>query len=111
MHAVGESIAEEHPPGTNAVVLQVPNEHELRLIAKHLSLAGVKHTLIQEVDPPYAGQCTAIGVVPMVDRSVIKPIVSKLSLLSSLQEQVIVPVVQSQEGAPRADSSGVEHPE
>jgi len=91
---------EEHPPGTNAIVLSVSSERELRQIAKKLSLTGVKHTLIQEVDPPYAGQCTAIGVVPLIDRSIIKPIVSKLPLLRSVQERVILPVVQSQDGAP-----------
>lgn len=111
MHAVGESIQVEHPPGTNAIVLQVSTEHELRQIAKKLSLTGVKHTLIQEVDPPYAGQCTAIGIVPLYDRSLIKPILSKLPLLRSVQERVILPVVQSQDGAPRTDSSEAEHPE
>lgn len=83
-------------------MLSVPNEQMLRQVAKQLFLAGVKHTLIQEVDPPYAGQCTAIGVVPLTDRSIIKPIVSKLPLLRSVQERAILPVVQSQDGAPLA---------
>lgn len=89
----------------------MPSERELRQIAKKLSLTGVKHTLIQEVDPPYAGQCTAIGVVPLIDRSIIKPIVSKLPLLCVVQERVILPVVQSQDSAPSADSLTVKFQE
>jgi hypothetical protein len=82
-HAAGESIEKELPPGTNAVVLECENETQLRGIAKKLSLAGIPHIPIQEIDPPWNGQMTAIGCVPLNDRSVIKKILSSLPLLGS----------------------------
>ncbi len=90
MHAAGESIQGPLPPNTNAVVLAVDNEHQLREIAAKLSIQGVPHILIRETDEPYAGQCTAIGVVPLEDRSKIKKIVSSLNLLGVQSKRLLV---------------------
>ena len=86
VHAAGESArgTPELPPNTNAVVLAVPGEAALRALDKKLSLAGVQHVTVQEVDPPFDGQCTAIGLVPVADRAKVKPILSKLPLLNVL---------------------------
>jgi hypothetical protein len=83
VHAAGESVSGELPPNTNAVVLAAKDETELRAVARKLQLAGVPHVLIQEVDPPFDGQCTAIGVVPLAERAKVKPILSKLPLLGA----------------------------
>ena len=64
-------------------MLSVPNECSLRHIAKQLSIAGIAHVSIYEVDAPYDGQCTAIGIVPLSDRTKLKRIVSNLPLLGS----------------------------
>lgn len=80
-HASGESIIEKLTPNTNAVVLSAKDETHLRSIEKKLSLEGVPHVPIIEIDFPYSGQMTAIGVVPLSDRSKVKKIFSSLPLL------------------------------
>lgn len=62
-------------------MLAVCSESHLLDIEKKLSLAGIAHVLIREVDPPYEGQATAIGIVPLTDRGIVKKIVGKLKLL------------------------------
>lgn len=81
VHASGESIKEKLTPNTNAVVLSVKDETELQSIQKRLSLEGVPHVPIVEIDLPYTGQMTAIGIVPLSDRSKVKKIFSSLPLL------------------------------
>lgn len=81
VHAAGESAISPIPPNTNAIVLACANERELRELAKKLSLAGVQHTVIQEVDPPYCGQVTAIGIVPVKDKKEVKKLLSNYPLL------------------------------
>ena len=39
--------------------------------------------LIREIDPPYSGQATAIGVIPLEDRNQVKKIFNKLKLLGA----------------------------
>jgi hypothetical protein len=58
----------------------VRNETELLDIAAKLQMAGVRHKVIREVDAPYTNQCTAIGLVPLEDRTQAKKILSKLNL-------------------------------
>lgn len=84
VHAAGESTETEIEPGTNAVVLAARDEIELRQIAGRLAKAGVKHCLIQEIDPPWSGQCTAIGCMPTRDRKALRKILSSLPLLKDL---------------------------
>ena len=83
VHAAGESSQGKLLPNTNAVVLSVDNENDLWWIAGQISIAGIAHVLIREVDPPYSGQYTALGIVPLGDRSRVKKIFSKLSLLGA----------------------------
>lgn len=102
-HAAGESIVSELPPGTNAVVLAAKDETELILVAKKLQISGIKHAVIREIDPPYDGQITAIGIVPLLDRKPLKPILSTLPLLgkklSPGERKETSSLVKSQPGA------------
>ena len=62
-------------------MLSVDNEDQLRKLAEKLENGGVLHTLIEEVDPPFTGQATAIGIEPTRDRRDIRKVVSHLPLL------------------------------
>lgn len=62
VHAAGETGPA--PDGTNAVVLSVPGEPELRHVAALLTAKGILHKLIVEPDAPYLGAATAIGIPP-----------------------------------------------
>jgi len=86
VHAAGESVTVEVPPGTNAVVLETKNESELLAVMARLQRAGVPHVPIREVDAPYANQLTAVGITPLKDRSLVKKILGKLKLLSGREE-------------------------
>lgn len=88
-HAAGESITEELPPNTNAVVLAAKNEIEIRQIARKLELAGIPHVAIREIDPPWDGQMTAIGIVPVENRALVKKFLSSLPLLGKRSGGVI----------------------
>lgn len=81
VHAAGESACGPVPVGTHAVVLAVRDELELRQVASRLASKCVKHAMILEVDAPYAGQATAIGISPLMDRSVVRDVVRRLKLL------------------------------
>lgn len=81
VHAAGESITSPLPPNTNAVVLCVETEPKLLEVAKALALSEIAHVVIREVDVPFDGQTTAIGVVPIEDRTKVKKILSGLPLL------------------------------
>lgn len=87
VHAAGESSNGKILAGTNAVVLSASDESELRAIGRALNLAGVPNVQIHEPDAPYCGQMTAIGVCPVTDRRVVKPILSALPLLG--KERVV----------------------
>lgn len=82
VHAAGESIRQKLPPHTNAVVLSVPDEQALRDL--HEKLENIDHELIIEIDEPYTGQATAIGLAPVSDRTKVKQVLSGLPLLKSL---------------------------
>jgi hypothetical protein len=81
VHAAGESSPGNLPEGTNAVVLSVAGEVELLDLAWRLTAAGVAHKLICEPDRPWCGQATGIGIVPVADRSALRPLLSSLPLL------------------------------
>lgn len=84
VHAAGESSPGNLDRGTNAVVLAVRSEAELAALARKLALAGIPHTVIDEPDPPWNGQLTAIGLVPTADRAAVKPLLSCLPLLKEV---------------------------
>lgn len=78
-HAAGESGPA--PPGSIAVVLGVESELALYAAARRLDACGVLYTLIRENAGPFADQATAIGVMPISDRSAIRKAVSALPLV------------------------------
>lgn len=78
-HAAGESGPA--PPGSIAVVLGVPNEAELLVIAARLEARGVPHVLITENEGTWSDQATAIGVRPVTDRSTARKVLSYLPLV------------------------------
>jgi hypothetical protein len=59
----------------------VPDETALRLIAEQLVRHDIDHTLIIERDPPWHGAAMAIGLAPVSDRSVVRRVLGRLSLL------------------------------
>lgn len=83
IHAAGESIKESLPPGTSAIGLGIPNEYELRELAKKLDSLAIPYVFIREDTPPFNDQYTAIGICPTLDRQKLKPILSRLKLLGN----------------------------
>lgn len=77
-HAASEAAG--HPP-TIVVALAVPDEQALRDVARALSDRSQEFRLIVEDAGPFAGQATAVGVAPIVDRSTIRKAVSSLPLV------------------------------
>ena len=69
------------PEDTHAVVLSVPGEPELHVIAAALRAAGVRLLEVREPDPPWDGALMALGLLPVRDRSSIRQVLSRLPLL------------------------------
>ena len=67
-------------PGTNAVVLDARSEAGLAEIERKFVLAGIAHVAIREPDAPYNGALTAIGLVPLEDRALVRKLLSSLPL-------------------------------
>lgn len=63
--------------GTFAIVLAVPDELSLLVIADRLTKVGIKFIEVHEPDPPHNGALMAIGVVPGL-RSVVGRYLSDL---------------------------------
>ena len=63
-HAVGQSVNGPHPDDTYVVILACRDELHLALEADRLEGLGVRLTRVREVDGPYAGQLTALGLRP-----------------------------------------------
>lgn len=80
VHAAGETGPVE--PGTHAVVLSARNEEHLLKIEHQLSSYQIKHHNIREPDSPWNGELMAIGLYPISDRRLVKPITKKLRLLT-----------------------------
>jgi DNA gyrase inhibitor GyrI len=81
IHAAGESCEGPLPSGTYAVALAVPNEDSLRSLAQRLWDGEVPHTVIEEVDGPFAGQAMAIGCWPTRERERMRRFTSSLPLV------------------------------
>jgi len=64
-------------------VLAVRSEAELAVLERKLQRAGIPHVAIREPDAPYNGALTAIGLVPVEDRSTVKRFLSSLPLLGN----------------------------
>jgi len=80
VHAAGESSPGNLPPGTHAIVLEVPDEPALAALGRRLVLAGVAHVRIVEDAQPWTGQLMALGLVP-VPREEVRRRLSSLPLL------------------------------
>ena len=84
----GERVNEPYEPldieGTVAVVLGVRNEKSLLYYHKRLYKARIAHIPILENAGPFAGQYTAIGVLPTTDRASVRSVLKKLMPLSDL---------------------------
>jgi peptidyl-tRNA hydrolase len=80
VHAAGESVRARLHPGTYAVVLAVDGELELRRLHAELTDRGLEHALVIENEGDYAGQATAIGVIP-APRSQLRRLFRKYPLL------------------------------
>lgn len=50
------------------------------VLEREFQRVGIPHVSVREPDVPYNGALTAIGLMPVADRSAIKRIVSKLPL-------------------------------
>lgn len=81
VHAAGESSPGDLEEGTHAYVLAVPDEATLREWAARLARAGIPHVLIEEPDPPYGGEATAIGLRPVERKEDLRKHLGKLRLL------------------------------
>lgn len=81
IHATGQSLIEQHPAGTYAIALHARDEASLRALSARLTAGKIAHKLIIEEDPPYAGQATAIGIMP-TERRRLKPFLSSLALVA-----------------------------
>jgi hypothetical protein len=81
VHAGGESVRQPVASGTHAVVLSVPDEASLLVVAECLSLYQIDHVLIREPDEPYRNAAMAIGLAPVSDRRKVRRVLGRLSLL------------------------------
>lgn len=80
VHAAGESSPGNLPDGTYALVLAAENESELAKLEFSLIEAGATYRAIREPDPPHNGALMAIGLAPLLKRSLPK-FMKKLPLL------------------------------
>lgn len=79
-HAAGHSACRHTlPKDTHAVVLTVPDETAMLLLARNLEAARVLAYLIREPDPPYNNQAMAMGVVPC-RRETVRSVLKRLPL-------------------------------
>lgn len=81
MHAAGESSPGDLPSTTFAVVLAASDEAQLEQIEQDLRGRRIEHRAIREPDSPWDGALMAIGIQPVLDRSLLKPVTGGLSLL------------------------------
>jgi hypothetical protein len=81
IHAAGESSRAVLPPHTFAVALAAKDEAHLESLEMALRRSNIPHCAIREPDPPWNGALMAIGIVPVADRSTVKPITGSLKLL------------------------------
>ena len=63
VHAAGESVVEDVPENTHAVVLGVSYDRLLEY-QERISGSGLGYVDIHESSPPYDGRLMAIGIVP-----------------------------------------------
>lgn len=67
------------PPTVYAVCLAVDNERKLAEIEDQLIQRGIKHAAFRE--PDLGNSLTCIGIFPVEDRAILKPITKRIRLL------------------------------
>lgn len=70
-------------------MLEVNDENNLKELADKLQSGGIEHVLVTEVDAPYTGQATAIGIKPTCNRHELKKYLSKLPLFGKTKKENI----------------------
>ena len=82
--SVGTTLVCEPVPIVHSVVLAVDNEAALERVETALVLAKISHHAVHE--PDREDQLTAIGIMPLADRTTLPREVRRLPLLESLLE-------------------------
>lgn len=82
IHAAGESVVSPVAPNTHAVALAADDETHLASIERRLIELGLDHRAIRE--PDRDNELMAIGIPPLVDRTLIRPVTKQLRLLKEL---------------------------
>lgn len=81
-HAGGESVLGVPATGdTRVVALMAERSEDLESLSVTLTDAGIHHAVIREPDAPYNGAAVAVGVVPVIDRQVVRPHVAHFKVL------------------------------
>lgn len=81
IHAAGESSPGGLPTNTYAIALAARDEAHLALIEQELLERQIPHCAVREPDAPWSDALMAIGIVPLVDRAIVKPVTRSLRLL------------------------------
>lgn len=68
------------------------SEAALLTVERELQRRGIAHVSIREPDPPHNGALTAIGLMPVRDRSAVKPTLARLPLLGAERKSLGVAV-------------------
>ena len=82
VHAAGESSPGQLPDGTTAVVLGAKGVAHLEHLERKLLRLDIPHQSIREPDAPWNGELMAIGILPVEDRELVKPVTAGLRLLA-----------------------------
>lgn len=82
VHAAGESSPGDLPDGTIAVVLAAKSVGHLEHLERKLVRLEIPHRAVREPDAPYNGELMAIGIRPVDDRELVKPVTAGLQLLA-----------------------------
>jgi hypothetical protein len=81
IHAAGESSPGDLPTHTFAVALAARDQAHLELLEQKLLERQIPHHAIREPDAPWNNALLAIGIVPVSDRAIVKPVTRSLALL------------------------------
>lgn len=81
IHAAGESSPGDLPDGTFAVALAARSLGHIEHLERKLVQLEIPHVAVREPDAPYNGELVAIGIVPVEDRGLVKPVTGGLKLL------------------------------
>jgi len=82
IHAAGESSGPgDLPDGTFAVALAAKSHAHLEHLERKLVRLAIPHHSIREPDAPWNGELMAIGILPVDDRELVKPVTGGLRLL------------------------------